>query len=259
MVNALRMRPDRIIVGEVRGEEALDMLQAMNTGHDGSLTTIHANSPRDALYRLDTMVAMANLNIPDRAVRQQIASAVNVIVQVSRMADGTRKVTAISELTGMEQDVITMQDIFLFERTGIDPEGKVVGRFRATGVRPKCAEQLPTMGIRLPIDMFEHVQQVVAVRCSHVGAACHAVHRRHLRPGRSGSSTACTGCSSSATRRRGAPALEAAEAAERRRASITAALLQGRSASATSARSTRCSASMGRSPTRCSGRSRSPA
>ena len=160
VVNALRMRPDRIIVGEVRGEEALDMLQAMNTGHDGSLTTIHANSPRDCLYRLDTMVAMANLNIPDRAVRQQIASAVNVIVQISRMADGTRKVTAISELTGMEQEAITMQDIFLFERTGINPEGKVVGRFRATGVRPKCAEKLATMGIRLPIDMFEHVQQV---------------------------------------------------------------------------------------------------
>ena len=160
VVNALRMRPDRIIVGEVRGEEALDMLQAMNTGHDGSLTTVHANSPRDALYRLDTMVAMANLNIPDRAVRQQIASAVNVIVQISRMADGTRKVSAISELTGMEQDVITMQDIFLFERTGLTPEGKVTGRFRATGVRPKCAERLATMGIKLPIDMFEHVQAV---------------------------------------------------------------------------------------------------
>ena len=160
VVNALRMRPDRIIVGEVRGEEALDMLQAMNTGHDGSLTTIHANSPRDALYRLDTMVAMANLNIPDRAVRQQIASAVNMLVQISRMADGTRKVSAISEITGMEQDVITMQDIFLFERTGMNPEGKVIGRFRATGVRPKCAEKLATMGIRLPIDMFEHVQQV---------------------------------------------------------------------------------------------------
>ena len=160
VVNALRMRPDRIIVGEVRGEEALDMLQAMNTGHDGSLTTIHANSPRDALYRLDTMVAMANLNIPDRAVRQQIASAVNILVQISRMADGTRKVSAISEITGMEQDVITMQDIFLFERTGMNPEGKVIGRFRATGVRPKCSEKLAIMGIKLPIDMFEHVQQV---------------------------------------------------------------------------------------------------
>jgi len=160
VVNALRMRPDRIIVGEVRGEEALDMLQAMNTGHDGSLTTIHANSPRDALYRLDTMVAMANLNIPDRAVRQQIASAVNLLVQISRMADGTRKVSAISEITGMEQDVITMQDIFLFDRTGLSREGKVVGRFRATGVRPKCAERLMTMGIHLPTDMFEHVQAV---------------------------------------------------------------------------------------------------
>ena len=117
VVNALRMRPDRIIVGEVRSEEALDMLQAMNTGHDGSLTTIHANTPRDALYRLDTMVAMANLNIPEKAIRQQIASAVNLVVQVSRMADGTRKVTAISEITGMEGEVITMQDIFMFERT----------------------------------------------------------------------------------------------------------------------------------------------
>ena len=160
VVNALRMRPDRIIVGEVRGEEALDMLQAMNTGHDGSLTTIHANTPRDALYRLDTMVAMANLNIPDRAVRNQIASAVNLIVQVSRLADGTRKVTAISEITGMEQDVITMQEIFRFERTGLTREGKVTGRFRATGIRPKCAERLETMGLRLPVDMFEHVHLV---------------------------------------------------------------------------------------------------
>jgi pilus assembly protein CpaF len=132
----------------------------MNTGHDGSLTTIHANSPRDALYRLDTMVAMANLNIPDRAVRQQIASAVNMLLQISRMADGTRKIVAISEITGMEQDVITMQDIFVFERTGLNREGKVMGRFRATGVRPKCAEKLATMGIHLPIDMFEHVYAV---------------------------------------------------------------------------------------------------
>jgi pilus assembly protein CpaF len=160
VVNALRMRPDRIIVGEVRGEEALDMLQAMNTGHDGSLTTIHANTPRDALYRLDTMVAMANLNIPDRAVRNQIASAVNLIVQVSRMSDGTRKVTSIAEITGMEQDVITMQEIFRFERTGLTREGKVTGRFRATGIRPKCAERLESMGTRLPLDMFEHVHLV---------------------------------------------------------------------------------------------------
>jgi pilus assembly protein CpaF len=160
VVNALRMRPDRIIVGEVRGEEALDMLQAMNTGHDGSLTTIHANTPRDALYRLDTMVAMANLNIPERAVRQQVASAVDLVVQVTRLADGTRKATAVTEVTGMETDVITMQDIFLFERTGLTREGKVSGRFRATGVRPKCAERLATMGIHLPIDMFEHVHAV---------------------------------------------------------------------------------------------------
>jgi len=160
VVNALRMRPDRIVVGEVRSEEALDMLQAMNTGHDGSLTTIHANSTRDALYRLDTMVAMANLNIPERAVRQQIASAVNLIVQVSRTADGTRKVTAISEITGMEGDVITMQDIFVFEKTGMTPDGRVRGRFRATGIRPKCAERLAASGVQLPRDMFEHMKVV---------------------------------------------------------------------------------------------------
>ena len=160
VVNALRMRPDRIVVGEVRSEEALDMLQAMNTGHDGSLTTIHANGPREALYRLDTMVAMANLNIPEKAIRQQIASAVNLIVQISRLADGTRKVTAVSELTGMEGEVITMQDIFLFERTGMGPDGKVRGRFRATGIRPKCSERLASSGVQLPMDMFEHVKLV---------------------------------------------------------------------------------------------------
>src|SRR6478735_1394582 len=160
VINALRMRPDRIIVGEVRSEEALDMLQAMNTGHDGSLTTLHANTPRDALYRLDTMVAMANLNIPEKAIRQQIASAINLIVQVSRLADGTRKVTAISELTGMEGEVITMQDIFLFERTGIGPEGRVMGRFRATGIRPKCGERMAAAGMPLRMDMFEHVKAV---------------------------------------------------------------------------------------------------
>src|SRR6476646_2153019 len=153
VINALRMRPDRIIVGEVRGEEALDMLQAMNTGHDGSLTTIHANGPRDALYRLDTMVAMANLNVPDRAVRQQVASAVNVIVQVNRMTDGTGKVTSIAELTGMEGETITMQEIFTFQQAGIDAEGKVVGRFKATGIRPKCADKLTTAGNVLPMDM----------------------------------------------------------------------------------------------------------
>ncbi len=160
VINALRMRPDRIIIGEVRGAEALDMLQAMNTGHDGSLTTIHANSPRDALYRLDTMVAMASLQLPERAVRQQIASAVDLIVQISRLSDGTRKVTAISEITGMENDVITMQDIFVFERTGVSPNGKVIGRFRATGIRPKCAERLAASGRPLAAGMFEHVQQV---------------------------------------------------------------------------------------------------
>ena len=160
VINALRMRPDRIVVGEVRGEEAVDMLQAMNTGHDGSLTTIHANTPRDALYRLDTMVAMASLNLPDKAIRQQVASAINLIAQVSRMADGSRKVTAIAEITGMEGDVITMQDIFVFERTGINDKGKVTGRFRATGIRPKCTERLAASGVHLPMDMFEHIRVI---------------------------------------------------------------------------------------------------
>jgi pilus assembly protein CpaF len=160
VVNALRMRPDRIIVGEVRAEEALDMLQAMNTGHDGSLTTIHANSPRDALHRLDTMVAMANLNIPDKAVRHQVASAIEIVVQIARMADGTRKVTAISEITGMEGEVITMQDLFLFDKTGVRPDGMVCGRFRATGIRPKCSERLASSGLRLPAEMFEYVKVV---------------------------------------------------------------------------------------------------
>jgi pilus assembly protein CpaF len=160
VINALRMRPDRIVVGEVRGEEALDMLQAMNTGHDGSLTTIHANSPRDALYRLDTMVAMANLGIPERAVRQQVASAVNVVVQISRQSDGTRRVTSIAELTGMEQDVITMQEIFVFQKAGLDKDGRVMGAFKATGIRPKCAEVLALAGHPLPMDMFEHAHAV---------------------------------------------------------------------------------------------------
>jgi pilus assembly protein CpaF len=160
VINALRMRPDRIVVGEVRGEEALDMLQAMNTGHDGSLTTIHANSPRDALYRLDTMVAMANLNIPDRAIRQQVASAIELVVQIARLSDGTRKVTAISEITGMERDIITMQDIFVFEKIGVDEDGRVRGRFRATGIRPKCTERFAASGIQLPAQMFEHMKVV---------------------------------------------------------------------------------------------------
>jgi len=160
VVNALRMRPDRIVVGEVRGEEALDMLQAMNTGHDGSLTTIHANSPRDALYRIDTMVAMADLNIPDKAVRQQVASALNLVIQINRMADGTRKVTSIAEVTGMEQDVITMQEIFSFTKSGLNQNGKMMGLFKASGIRPKCAEQLSTAGYPLPMDMFEHQHRV---------------------------------------------------------------------------------------------------
>jgi pilus assembly protein CpaF len=160
VINALRMRPDRIIVGEVRGEEAVDMLQAMNTGHDGSLTTVHANSTRDALHRLDTMVAMASLNLPDRAIRQQIASAIHLIVHVSRMSDGRRMVTGITELTGMEGEVVTMQDIFVFEKTGIGPDGRNRGVFRATGIRPKCAEKIATTGRVLRPEMFEQTVQV---------------------------------------------------------------------------------------------------
>jgi pilus assembly protein CpaF len=156
VINALRMRPDRIVVGEVRGEEAIDMLQAMNTGHEGSLTTIHANSPRDALYRLDTMVAMANLNIPEKAIRQQVASAIHLVVQLARFSDGHRRVTAITEITGMEQGVVTMQDIFLFERHGVTAEGHVTGMFRATGIRPKCAQSLATAGYMMAPEMFDH-------------------------------------------------------------------------------------------------------
>jgi pilus assembly protein CpaF len=155
VINSLRMRPDRIVVGEVRGEEAVDMLQAMNTGHDGSLTTIHANSPRDALSRLEVMVAMANLNIPDSAIRRQIASAIDVVLQVSRLSDGTRKVTCVAEITGMESGVITMQDIFVFKKLGIGPNGEVVGNFMASGIRPKFAERLIASGIRLPMEMFQ--------------------------------------------------------------------------------------------------------
>ncbi|MBI4264014.1 MAG: CpaF family protein [Acidobacteria bacterium] len=160
LINALRMRPDRIVVGEVRGEEALDMLQAMNTGHDGSLTTVHANTPRDALSRIETMIAMGAANLPERAMRQQMASAIQVVVQQTRLSDGSRKVTGVSEITGMEGDVITMQEIFVFERTGITEDGRVTGRFRATGVRPKCAERLRTAGILLPMDMFEGITEV---------------------------------------------------------------------------------------------------
>jgi pilus assembly protein CpaF len=160
LINALRMRPDRIVVGEVRGEEALDMLQAMNTGHDGSLTTVHANSPRDALTRVETMISMGSVNLPERAMRHQISSALQVVIQQTRMSDGTRKVTSISEITGMEGDVITMQEIFCFEKLGVTPEGKVIGRFRATGVRPKVCERLKASGIHLPPDMFEGVTEV---------------------------------------------------------------------------------------------------
>jgi pilus assembly protein CpaF len=143
------MRPDRIVVGEVRGAEAVDMLQAMNTGHDGSLTTLHANSPRDALSRLETMISMANLRVPERAMRQQIASAIQVVVQVSRLPDGARKITSISEIEGMEGEVITMQEIFTFERQGLAEDGTVLGRFRSTGIRPKCADRLRAAGINL--------------------------------------------------------------------------------------------------------------
>jgi len=154
VMNALRMRPDRIVVGEVRGEEAMDMLQAMNTGHEGSLTTIHANSPRDALNRLETMVSMANLNLPDKAIRQQIASAINVVVQVSRLADGSRRLMSIAELTGMEGPVVTMQDLFIFKRQGYGKDGRVKGHFESSGIRPKFTERLFAAGIELPAELF---------------------------------------------------------------------------------------------------------
>src|SRR6266581_2026093 len=160
VINALRMRPDRIVVGEVRGEEALDMLQAMNTGHDGSLTTVHANTPRDALMRVETMIAMGATNLPERAMRHQISSAIQIVVQQTRLSDGSRKVTSISEITGMEGDIITMQEIFVFEKGGVAPDGKVTGRFRATGVRPKCSERLKAAGIHLPTSMFEGIVEV---------------------------------------------------------------------------------------------------
>jgi pilus assembly protein CpaF len=155
VINCLRMRPDRIVVGEVRGDEALDMLQAMNTGHDGSLTTIHANTPRDALTRLETMVAMANLNIPETAIRRQVSSALDLIVQVSRLSDGTRKIINISEVVGMEGDVVTMQDIFEYRKTGIGEKGEVLGEFMPTGIRPRLSERLLAAGVRLPMGMFD--------------------------------------------------------------------------------------------------------
>src|SRR5579862_6044084 len=160
LINSLRMRPDRIVVGEVRGEEALDMLQAMNTGHDGSLTTIHANSPRDAASRLEVMVSMANSNMQISAIRQQIASAVHLLVQASRFSDGSRRVTGITEVTGMEGNIITLQDLFVFEKRGIDPDGRVIGRFAATGIRPKFYEKLVAAGIRLQTEIFEEIVEV---------------------------------------------------------------------------------------------------
>jgi pilus assembly protein CpaF len=160
VVNALRMRPDRIIVGECRSEEALDMLQAMNTGHDGSLTTVHANNPRDAIGRLEVMVGMANANMGVRSIRQQISSAVDMFVQVARFSDGTRRITHITECVGMEGDLITMQDIFVFEKTGLTEAGRVTGRFRATGIRPKFYERLRAAGMQLPASIFQTVVEI---------------------------------------------------------------------------------------------------
>ena len=160
LINSLRMRPDRIIIGEVRGEEAFDMLQAMNTGHEGSMTTIHANSARDALSRLESMVAMGNMNLPERTVRHQIASAINIVVQCTRLSDGTRKVTSISEITGMDENVISMQEIFSFQRKGIGPNGNVVGAFRPSGIRPKFLDRLRVAGIQLPTSLFETSMEI---------------------------------------------------------------------------------------------------
>ena len=160
LINCLRMRPDRIIIGEVRGEEAFDMLQAMNTGHEGSMTTVHANTARDALGRLESMVAMSSLNLPERTVRQQIASAITIVVQVTRMSDGTRKVVSISEITGMEENIISMQDIFTFKRKGIGPDGRVIGAFEPSRIRPKFLERLRIAGMILPPSMFETVLEV---------------------------------------------------------------------------------------------------
>jgi len=160
LINSLRMRPNRIIVGEVRGEEALDMLQAMNTGHDGSMTTIHANSPRDAIARMETMAMMANLNLPEKAIRKQIASAITLVLQVSRFSDGTRRLTHITEITGMENDVVTMQDVFLFEKQGVSAAGRALGTFTATGIRPKFADKLKASGIDLPPHMFEQTHRL---------------------------------------------------------------------------------------------------
>jgi pilus assembly protein CpaF len=155
VINSLRMRPNRIIVGEVRGDETLDMLQAMNTGHDGSLTTVHANSPRDAIARMETMVMMGNLNVPEKAIRRQIASAVTLVLQVARFNDGSRRLTHITEITGMEGDIVSMQDVFLFEKQGVTAEGRTLGTFTATGIRPRFEEKLRASGISLPANFFE--------------------------------------------------------------------------------------------------------
>src|SRR5664279_1246284 len=160
VINALRMRPDRIVVGEVRGEEALDMLQAMNTGHDGSVTTVHANSPRDALSRIETMCMMANLNLPEKAVRQQIAAAIQLIVQISRLSDGSRRITHVTEITGSSGDMVSMQDIFLFEKRGVGINGRVLGRFYATGIVPKFAEKLKASGIPIPMSLLDMSEEV---------------------------------------------------------------------------------------------------
>jgi pilus assembly protein CpaF len=160
LINCLRMRPDRIILGEVRGEEAFDMLQAMNTGHEGSMATIHANTPRDALTRLESMVAMSGLTLTEKTVRRQIASALDIVVQVSRMSDGSRKVTSVSEITGMEENIITMQEIFTFQKKGIGPYGKVIGAFKPSGIRPRFLERLQIAGIFLPQNTFETTLEV---------------------------------------------------------------------------------------------------
>ena len=160
VINALRMRPDRIVLGECRGEEAMDMLQAMNTGNDGSLTTVHANTPRDALSRLETMCLMGDIRLPEKAIRLQIASAIHLIVQAARMSDGTRRITHISELTGAYSDVISMQDIFVFEKEGVTDTGKVKGRFRSTGIVPKFTERLKAAGIPIPAGLVDHSMEV---------------------------------------------------------------------------------------------------
>ena len=160
LINCLRMRPDRIIMGEIRGEEAFDMLQAMNTGHEGSMTTIHANTPRDAISRLESMVAMGNMNLPEKSVRQQISSAITIVVQATRLSDGTRKVTSVSEITGMEENVISMQEIFTFNKKGIGPDGKVIGVFQPTRIRPRFLERLRLSGIVLPPALFERETEV---------------------------------------------------------------------------------------------------